>query len=229
MSGAVLVVEDEQKVAAALREGLLGEGYSVEVAASGEDAFFRVNTETFDVVLLDLTLPGRDGLEILRALRQRGPDTRVLILSARDTLDDRVKGLDSGADDYLVKPFAFTELVARIRALVRRGRAVEAPRLRAGDLQMDLWARKVSRSGRPIELTTREFELLEYLLRFEGQVVSRETLAREVWQERGRTTTLDNVIDAHVARLRKKVDADTPVKLIHTVRGVGFVVREEAA
>ena len=229
MSGAVLVVEDEQKVAAALREGLLSEGYSVEVAASGEDAFFRVNTETFDVVLLDLTLPGRDGLEILRALRQRGPDTRVLILSARDTLDDRVKGLDSGADDYLVKPFAFTELVARIRALVRRGRAVEAPRLRAGDLQMDLWARKVSRSGRPIELTTREFELLEYLLRFEGQVVSRETLAREVWQERGRTTTLDNVIDAHVARLRKKVDADTTVKLIHTVRGVGFVVREEAA
>ena len=229
MSGAVLVVEDEQKVAAALREGLLSEGYSVEVAPTGEDAFFRVNTETFDVVLLDLTLPGRDGLEILRALRQRGPDTRVLILSARDTLDDRVKGLDSGADDYLVKPFAFTELVARIRALVRRGRAVEAPRLHAGDLQMDLWTRKVSRSGKAIELTTREFELLEYLLRFEGQVVSRETLAREVWQERGRTPTLDNVIDAHVARLRKKVDADAPVKLIHTVRGVGFVVREEAA
>jgi DNA-binding response OmpR family regulator len=229
MSGAVLVVEDEQKVAAALREGLLSEGYSVEVAGTGEDAFFRVNTETFDVVLLDLTLPGRDGLEILRALRQRGPDTRVLILSARDTLDDRVKGLDSGADDYLVKPFAFTELVARIRALVRRGRAVEAPRLRSADLQMDLWARKVSRSGRSIELTTREFELLEYLLRFEGQVVSRETLAREVWQERGRTPTLDNVIDAHVARLRKKIDADSPVKLIHTVRGVGFVVREEAA
>ena len=229
MSGAVLVVEDEQKVAAALREGLLSEGYSVEVAGTGEDAFFRVNTETFDVVLLDLTLPGRDGLEILRALRQRGPDTRVLIVSARDTLDDRVKGLDLGADDYLVKPFAFTELVARIRALVRRGRAVEAPRLHAGDLQMDLWTRKVSRSGRSIELTTREFELLEYLLRFEGQVVSRETLAREVWQERGRTPTLDNVIDAHVARLRKKVDADAPVKLIHTVRGVGFVVREEAA
>jgi DNA-binding response OmpR family regulator len=228
MSGAVLVVEDEQKVAAALREGLLGEGYSVEVAGTGEEAFYRVNTETFDVVLLDLTLPGRDGLEILRALRQRGPDTRVLIVSARDTLDDRIKGLDSGADDYLVKPFAFTELVARIRALVRRGRAVEAPRLRSGDLQMDLWTRKVSRSGRPIELTTREFELLEYLLRFEGQVVSRETLAREVWQERGRTPTLDNVIDAHVARLRKKVDADAPVKLIHTVRGVGFVVREEA-
>ena len=228
-TGAVLVVEDEQKVASALREGLESEGYSVAVAPSGEEAFFRVNTETFDVVLLDLTLPGRDGLDILRALRQRGPDTRVLILSARDTLDDRVKGLDSGADDYLVKPFAFSELIARIRALVRRGRAVEAPRLRAGDLQMDLWARKVSRGGKSIDLTAREFELLEYLLRFEGQVVSRETLAREVWLERGRTPTLDNVIDAHVARLRKKVDADSSVKLIHTVRGVGFVVREEAA
>jgi len=228
-TGAVLVVEDEQKVANALREGLESEGYDVAVASTGEDAFFRVSTETFDVVLLDLTLPGRDGLEILRALRQRGPDTRVLILTARDTLADRVKGLDSGADDYLVKPFAFAELIARIRALVRRGRSVEAPRLGAGDLQMDLWTRKVTRSGKPIDLTAREFELLEYLLRFEGQVVSRETLAREVWQERGRTPTLDNVIDAHVARLRKKIDAETAVKLIHTVRGVGFVVREEAA
>lgn len=229
MTGAVLVVEDEQKVAAALQDGLESEGYAVAVAPTGEEAFYRVNTETFDVVLLDLSLPGRDGLEILRALRQRGPDTRVLILSARDTLDDRVKGLDSGADDYLVKPFAFSELIARIRALVRRGRSVEAPRLKAGDLQMDLWTRKVTRAGRPIELTAREFELLEYLLRFEGQVVSRETLARELWQERGRTPTLDNVIDAHVARLRKKIDVDGGVKLIHTIRGVGFVVREEAA
>jgi DNA-binding response OmpR family regulator len=228
MSGAVLVVEDELKVAAALQEGLEREGYAVMVAPTGEDAFFRVNTERFDVVLLDLTLPGRDGLQILKALRRRGLDTRVLILTARDTLDDRVKGLDSGADDYLVKPFAFAELVARIRALVRRGRVVEAPRLGVGDLNMDLWTRKVTRGGRPIELTAREFELLEYLLRFEGQVVSRDTLAREVWQERGRTSTLDNVIDAHVARLRKKIDHDWPVKLVHTIRGVGFVLREEA-
>ena len=228
MSGAVLVVEDEQKVAAALQEGLEREGYDVAVAPTGEDAFFRVNTERFDVVLLDLTLPGRDGLEILKALRQRGLDTRVLILTAKDTLDDRVKGLDSGADDYLVKPFAFAELIARIRALVRRGRVVEAPRLGVGDLSMDLWTRKVSRGGRSIDLTAREFELLEHLLRFEGQVVSRDTLAREVWQERGRTPTLDNVIDAHVARLRKKIDYDFPVKLVHTIRGVGFVVREEA-
>ena len=228
MSGAVLVVEDEQKVAAALQEGLEREGYAVAVAPTGEDAFFRVNTERFDVVLLDLTLPGRDGLEILKALRQRGLDTRVLILTARDTLDDRVKGLDSGADDYLVKPFAVAELIARIRALVRRGRVVEAPRLGVGDLTMDLWTRKVTRAGRSIDLTAREFELLEHLLRFERQVVSRDTLAREVWQERGRTSTLDNVIDAHVARLRKKIDHDFPVKLVHTIRGVGFVVREEA-
>jgi DNA-binding response OmpR family regulator len=226
---AVLVVEDEQKVAAALREGLESEGYAVDVAPNGEEAFFRISTGTFDVVLLDLTLPGRDGLEILRALRKRGPDTRVLVVSARDTLEDRVKGLDSGADDYLVKPFAFSELLARIRALVRRGRAVETPRLGVGDLQMELWPRRVTRQGRAIDLTTREFDLLELLLRFEGQVVSRETLAREVWRERSRTPTLDNVIDAHVARLRKKIDADFDVRLIHTVRGVGFVVREEAA
>ena len=229
MSGAVLVVEDERKVSAALQEGLESEGYSVVVAPTGEEAFFRVSTERFDVVLLDLTLPGRDGLEILRALRQRGVDTRVLVLTARDTLEDRVKGLDSGADDYLVKPFAFAELIARIRALARRGRVVESPRLAAGDLHMDLWTRRVTRGGRIIELTTREFELLEYLLRFAGAVVSRDTLAREVWRERDRTPTLDNVIDTHVARLRKKIDQDWPVKLLHTIRGVGFVVREEAA
>ena len=228
MSGAVLVVEDEPKVAMALREGLESEGYAVSVAPTGDEAFARVNAGTFDVVLLDLTLPGRDGLEVLRALRQRGRETRVLILTARDTLEDRVTGLDSGADDYLVKPFAFAELVARIRALVRRARPGETPRLRAGDLEMHLWPRKVSRAGRPVDLTTREFELLEYLLRFEGQVVSRDMLAREVWRERSRSSTLDNVIDAHVARLRKKVDADRPTRLIHTVRGVGFVVREEA-
>ena len=228
MSNAVLVVEDEQKVAAALQEGLESEGYAVAVAPTGEDAYFRVQTERYDVVVLDLTLPGRDGLQVLRALRQRGVDTRVLILTARDTLDDRVKGLDSGADDYLVKPFAFAELIARIRALVRRGRVVESPRLGIGDLNMDLWTRKVTRDGRSIDLTAREFELLEHLLRFQGQVVSRDTMAREVWQERGRTPTLDNVIDAHIARLRKKIDHDWPVKLVHTIRGVGFVVREEA-
>jgi DNA-binding response OmpR family regulator len=222
----ILVVEDEQKVADALREGLEAEKYEVVVERTGEAAFFRVNTETFDAVLLDLGLPGRDGLEILKAVRTRGMKTPVLVLTARDSLQDRVTGLDSGADDYLVKPFAFAELIARIRALVRRGRSAETPRLSAGDLDVDLITRKVSRGGHPVELTVREFELLEYLLRHQGQVVPRETLARDVWKETARTTPLDNVIDVHIARLRRKVDTDYPVKLIHTVRGVGFVLRE---
>jgi DNA-binding response OmpR family regulator len=224
----ILVVEDEQKVADALREGLEGEKYEVVVERTGESAFFRVNTETFDAILLDLTLPGRDGLDILKALRARRLATPVLVLTARDSLQDRVTGLDSGADDYLVKPFAFAELVARIRALVRRGRAAnEAPRLSAGDLDVDLISRRVTRGGRPVELTVREFELLEYLLRHQGHVVPREALARDVWKETARTTPLDNVIDVHIARLRRKVDADQRIKLIHTVRGVGFLLREE--
>jgi DNA-binding response OmpR family regulator len=221
-----LVVEDEQKVANALREGLEGERYDVVVERTGEGAFFRINTEEFDVILLDLTLPGRDGLEILRAVRERGTKTPVLVLTARDTLQDRVLGLDSGADDYLVKPFAFAELLARIRALVRRGRGTESPRLACGDLEVDLITRRVARAGRALDLTVREFELLEYLLRHQGQVVSRETLARDVWKETARTTPLDNVIDVHIARLRRKVDADYPTRLIHTVRGVGFMLRE---
>ena len=223
----ILVVEDEQKVADALREGLVDERYDVVVERTGEGAFFRVNTETFDVVLLDLTLPGRDGLEILRALRQRHMETPVLVLTARDSLEDRVTGLDAGADDYLVKPFAFAELLARIRALVRRGRVADAPKLSVGDLEMDLVTRKVIRAGKPVDLTVREFELLEFLMRYQGQVVSRETLARDVWKETARTTPLDNVIDVHIARLRRKVDLEHTVKLIHTVRGVGFMLREE--
>jgi DNA-binding response OmpR family regulator len=222
----VLVVEDEQKVANALREGLEGERYGVVVERTGEGAFFRLNTEEFDAILLDLTLPGRDGLQILKAVRERGLKTPVLVLTARDGVQDRVAGLDSGADDYLIKPFAFAELLARIRALVRRGRAAEAPRLGAGDVDMDLITRKVTRAGRPVELTVREFELLEYLLRHQGQVVSRETLARDVWKETARSTPLDNVIDVHIARLRRKIDAEFPTKLIHTVRGVGFMLRE---
>ena len=222
----VLVVEDEQKVANALREGLEGERYEVVVERTGEDAFFRLTTEAFDLILLDLGLPGRDGLQILTTLRSKGVKTPVLVLTARDTLQDRVAGLDSGADDYLVKPFAFAELLARIRALMRRGRSADAPRLAVGDLSMDLITRKVTRGGQQVELIVREFELLEYLMRYEGQVVSRETLARDVWKETARTTPLDNVIDVHIARLRRKVDVDRSVKLIHTVRGVGFMLRE---
>jgi DNA-binding response OmpR family regulator len=222
----VLVVEDEQKVAHALREGLEGEGYEVVLEHTGEGAFFRVTTEIFDVILLDVMLPGRDGLQILTTLRSRGVKTPVLVLTARDTTDDRVRGLDSGADDYLVKPFAFAELLARVRALVRRGRVSDALKLALGDLEMDLVSRKVTRGGRTIDLTAREFELLHFLLRHEHQVVSRDTLAHDVWNETARSAPLDNVIDVHIARLRRKIDLDQPVKLIHTVRGVGFMLRE---
>jgi two-component system copper resistance phosphate regulon response regulator CusR len=222
----ILVVEDELKVANALREGLQGERYDVVVERTGESAFFRVTTESFDAILLDLTLPGRDGLEILKAMRDRGIKTPVLALTARDSLQDRVLGLDTGADDYMVKPFAFAELVARIRALVRRGRAAEIPRLSVADLELDLITRKVSRRGSLVDLTAREFELLEYLLRHQGQVVSRESLARDVWKETARTTPLDNVIDVHIARLRRKIDTEQREKLIHTVRGVGFMLHE---
>jgi DNA-binding response OmpR family regulator len=222
----ILVVEDELKVANALREGLQGERYDVVVERTGESAFFRVTTEQFDAILLDLTLPGRDGLEILKAMRDRGIKTPVLALTARDSLQDRVLGLDTGADDYMVKPFAFAEVVARIRALVRRGRAAEIPRLSVGDLELDLITRKVSRRGSLVDLTAREFELLEYLLRHQGQVVSRESLARDVWKETARTTPLDNVIDVHIARLRRKIDTEQREKLIHTVRGVGFMLHE---
>ena len=228
----VLVVEDERKVADALREGLEGEHYDVEVEYSGEGAFARLAHEQFDLVLLDLMLPGKTGLEILQSLRARGTrgtKTRVLVLTARDTLEDRVIGLDAGADDYLVKPFAFVELLARIRALLRRGPTVEGSRLGVGDLEMDLSTRSVHRAGKVVELTLREFELLEYLLRHDGQVVSREALARDVWRETAGSVTLDNVMDVHIARLRRKIDLDHPAKLISTVRGVGFMIREDVA
>lgn len=222
----MLVVEDEPKVARALREGLVGEGYEVVVAATGEDAFFRASSEPFDLLILDRMLPGREGLEVLRALRQKGLLCPVLVLTARDAVEDRVEGLDAGADDYVVKPFAFTELVARVRALVRRGRGDQRLRLAVADLELDVPTRRVTRGGEIVDLTPREYELLEYLVRHHGTIVSREMLARDVWQEPERGTPLDNVIDVHVTRLRKKVDQGFGVKLIHTVRGVGFLVRE---
>ena len=221
----VLVVEDERKLAQILASALQGEHYDVVVAPNGEDGFFRANAETFDLVVLDLMLPGRNGLEILRTLRQRHIETPVLILTARDGVDDRVLGLDLGADDYLVKPFALAELLARIRALLRRGRPSEVLRLKAADLELDLVTRRAARGDRVLDLTPREFELLEYLLRHQGHLVSREMLAREVWKEPRRATPIDNVIDVQMTRLRKKVDADG-ARLIHTVRGVGFVLRE---
>lgn len=222
----VLIVEDERKLAQVLSSALQGEHYNVVVAATGEDGFYRANAERFDLVLLDLMLPGRSGLDILQTLRQRHVDTPVLILTARDGIDDRVVGLDLGADDYLVKPFALPELLARIRALLRRGRPSDVFRLKVADLEMDLVARRVVRGDRSIDLTGREFDLLEYLLRHQGHLVSREMLARDVWKEPRRATPLDNVIDVQMTRLRRKVDSEGAARLIHTVRGVGFVVRE---
>ena len=224
----ILVVEDEKKVAKALEQGLEAEHYEVAVAHTGEDGFYLISTQAFDLVLLDLMLPGRSGLEILRTMRTRGLQTPVLILTARDAIEDRVQGLDCGADDYLVKPFAFAELLARIRALLRRGKAEPVLRLTCDELEIDMVTRAVSRSGQPLDLTAREFDLLEYLLRNQGRVVSREMLAHEIWKETARHTPLDNVIDVHIARLRRKVDDPFTKKLLHTVRGVGFVLREGA-
>lgn len=219
-------MEDERKLAQVLASALEAEHYDVILAPTGEDGFFRANAEAFDLVLLDLMLPGRSGLEILETLRKRHVHTPVLILTARDSVQDRVVGLDLGADDYLVKPFALPELLARIRALLRRGRPSDLLRLKAADLEVDLAARRASRGTRTLDLTAREFELLEYLLRHQGHVVSREMLAHEVWKEPRRATPIDNVIDVQMARLRRKVDRDGDTRLIHTVRGVGFTLRE---
>jgi len=222
----VLVVEDERKLANVLASALSTEQYEVTTTFDGDEGLARATTEAFDAVVLDLMLPGRSGLEILQAVRQRRIPTPVLILTARDGVEDRVLGLDLGADDYLVKPFALPELLARVRALVRRGRPAQVFRLAAADLELDVATRSAVRGDRLLDLTVREFELLEYLLRHQGHLVSREMLAREVWKEPRRATPLDNVIDVQMTRLRRKVDAEGNTRLIHTVRGVGFVLRE---
>lgn len=221
----ILVIEDEAKVAEALREVLEAEHYEVTVARTGEEGFYEASAQAFDLIVLDLMLPGRDGLDVLRTLRQQDVQTPVLILTAKDTIEDRVVGLDSGADDYLVKPFAFPELLARVRALVRRGRPDETLRLKCGDLEVDLTAHTATRQGEALDLTPREFELLEYLLRHQGHVVSREMLARDVWEQAERATPIDNVIDVQMTRLRRKVDDPYDEALIQTVRGVGFMLR----
>jgi DNA-binding response OmpR family regulator len=222
------VIEDERKLAEAIQQGLQADHYSVTLASTGEDGFFLARTESFDLVILDVMLPGRDGLEILRALRLQGFTVPILLLTARDTVEDRVRGLDAGADDYLVKPFAFPELVARVRALLRRNKSDAVAMLVLADLEMDTVRRIVTRQRQPVDLTAREFDLLEYLLRHTGRVVSREMLARDVWKATVRYTPLDNVIDVHVARLRRKLDDPFDVKLLHTIRGAGFSLRESA-
>jgi two-component system, OmpR family, copper resistance phosphate regulon response regulator CusR len=223
----ILVIEDEPKVGKALTEGLKADGYEVTLAQSGEDGFFTASSRMFDLIILDVMLPGRNGIEVLHTLRRNGLGIPVLLLTAKDTVGDRVLGLDAGADDYLVKPFAFPELRARIRALLRRGSTESVLALKINSLKMDLIARSVSREGKTIELTLREFELLEFLLRNRGKVVSREMLAHDVWKETSRATPLDNVIDVTIARLRRKVDDEFEPKLVRTVRGVGFLVSED--
>ena len=223
----ILVVEDEQKMARALQEGLEADDYSVRVANTGEDGFYLIQAQPFDLVILDVRLPGHDGFEILATLRKRGIKTPVLLLTSRDAIEDRVRGLDTGADDYLVKPFAFPELLARTRVLLRRGKPDVSQQYRLVDLEMDVARRSVVRGGQQIELTAREFGLLEYFFANKGRVVSREMLAQDIWKETSRQTTLDNVIDAQIVRLRRKLDGQFERKLLHTVRGVGFVLREE--
>lgn len=222
----ILVVEDERKIAESLKKGLEAEGYQVTTAMSGEDGYFYLTTEEYDLMLLDLMLPGRDGIEILQTIRRQGIATPILLLTGRDTVEDRVLGLDSGADDYLVKPFAFPELLARIRLLLRRGQQEPQHLLKLADLEINLLTHRATRSGQILDLTAKEFELLGYLLRHQGHVVSREMLAHDVWLTRERSTPLDNVIDVNIARLRRKVDGPFEAKLIRTMRGVGFCLGE---
>jgi DNA-binding response OmpR family regulator len=183
-----------------------------------------VNSQSFELVVLDIMLPGRGGIEILSTMRKRGLKVPVLIVTARDAIKDRVQGLDAGADDYLVKPFAFAELSARVRALQRRESAVA---LVIGDLEIDLVTRIARRAKQPLDLTPREFELLAYLLQHQGEVVSREMIARDIWKETWRYTPLDNVIDVHMIRLRRKVGESHATKLLRTIRGVGFTLRAD--
>jgi two-component system copper resistance phosphate regulon response regulator CusR len=223
-----LLIEDDPKTVRALASGLRGEGFDPITAKTGEEGFFLLSRESFDVVILDWMLPGRDGIEVLRTLRTGGSKTPVLLLTARDSIEDRVLGLNAGADDYLVKPFAFAELLARIRALLRRVDSGNALQQQIGDLTFNMQTRRVARRGREIALTPREFDLLTFLAQHHDQTVTRQMIAREVWREPNRATPLDNVIDVHLAHLRRKLDDGETVKLIQTVRGVGFVLRAEA-
>jgi DNA-binding response OmpR family regulator len=221
----VLIVEDERKLLRSLERGLHADGYEVATAANGDAGYQLAAAQLFDCVILDLMLPGRDGLQILKELRQQGNATPVLILTARDTVEDRVTGLDAGADDYLVKPFALAELLARLRVLLRRGSGERETVLRCGDLEADLLNRRVTRGGDEVSLTQREFELLAYLLRHKNGIVTRDMLGRDVWKEPAYALT--NVIDVYITLLRRKLDAPSRQPLIHTLRGVGYSLRDE--
>lgn len=222
----ILIVEDEPKIADALRVGLEAARFEVAVATTGSEGLRRALAAAYRLIVLDLSLPELDGLALLATLRRARVNTPVIILTARDAVEDRVAGLEGGGDDYLVKPFAFPELLARVRALLRRGRAEPTCKYQVRDLEVEPLRRVVSHGGKPIDLTLREFELLDYLLQHKNQIVSREMLARDIWRETARASTLDNIIDVHVSRLRRKLDALGPA-LIRTVRGVGFTVTDD--
>jgi DNA-binding response OmpR family regulator len=222
----ILVIEDERKVASFIRQGLAEEGHTVEVAADGAAALDLIlDAPPYDLIVLDLMLPKLDGFAVLKAARQRRIATPVLVLTARDSVADKVRGLDLGADDYLTKPFAFDEFLARVRALLRRGAAPSAPVLRAADLTLDPARREVRRGERRVTLTTREYALLEYFMRNPGRVLTRPMLAEHVWG-------LDfdpesNIVDVYVGYLRRKIDGPGEARLLHTVRGAGYVLRVE--
>lgn len=216
----VLVVEDEPKIAAFIKRGLLEEHYAVDVASDGEEALDRAAAAEYDLIVLDILLPKLDGVSVCRELRENGLRTPVLMLTAKDTVDDRVSGLDSGADDYLVKPFAFKELLARLRALARRPPAVQGTVLRVADLTLDTVSHQATRAGRSIELTAKEYSLLEYLMRNKNQVLTRTMIAEHIWNYDFYNES--NVVDVYIRNLRRKLDDDFPQKVIHTVRGVGY-------
>jgi heavy metal response regulator len=219
----ILVVEDERKVASFIKKGLEEEGYAVDVAADGEEGLVMALTHMHDLIILDIRLPRMDGLHVLQALRQNDVTAPVLLLTVRATIEDKVLGLDAGADDYLTKPFAFQELVARVRALLRRRTDAEPTLLRIDDLTLDPARRIVTRGGEKIDLTPREFALLDYFMRNPGRVLTRTMIAEHVWDYSFDTST--NVIDVYVNYLRKKVDAGREPKLLHTMRGVGYVLK----
>jgi two-component system copper resistance phosphate regulon response regulator CusR len=225
----LLIVEDDAKTARSLVTGFQAEGFRARAVQNGAEAVSSLATAACDAVVLDWMLPGQDGLQILHKLRNQGNRVPVLLLTARDAVDDRVRGLEAGADDYLAKPFSFAELLARVRALLRRAASVEPLQRSIADLTVDFVTRQASRAGKSLELTPREFDLLAYLICHAGDAVSRDQLARDVWRETNRATPIDNVVDVHVARLRRKLDNPEIFsgKLLHTLRGVGLVLREE--
>lgn len=221
----ILVVEDEPKAGEYLRKGLTESGFVVDWERTGTDGLHAAMTESYDLVVLDVMLPGMDGWQVVQELR-KSKEVPVLFLTARDELEDRIKGLELGADDYLVKPFAFAELVTRIRTLLRRGPIRESERLQISDMEIDVLRRRVMRSGERIDLTAKEFALLHLLAKRQGEVLSRSLIASQVWDMNFDSDT--NVVDVAVRRLRAKVDDPYPRKLIHTVRGMGYVLEERA-